>query len=157
MDKTNGCQITTIFLNEPFKNKSDIAPIVKVTAPDGHFAYFRQGGLTNNSQHVKMWMHCGCTVERIQEEREVRGCSVSTDKGFVDLEYGSERNILSYESADKPQASQRYNEIVKPALLKMGYSIEYHKCDTLVKSKKVTDNADNCLNGTIKSDEWNKV
>ena len=156
MDKTNGCQITTIFLTEPFKNKSDIAPIIKVTAPDGHFAYFRQGGLTENSQHIKMWMHCGCAIERIQEEREVRGYRVSTEKGFVDLECGSERNILFYVSKDKPQASQRYNEIVKPALLKMGYIIEYHKCDVLVKSTKVADNTDNCLNGTIISGEWKK-
>jgi len=37
-----------------------------------------------------MWQHCGCSVEVMDENREVRGCLIIT----IRLDYGDKRNIL---------------------------------------------------------------
>ncbi|MDP2364746.1 MAG: hypothetical protein Q8M94_13390 [Ignavibacteria bacterium] len=148
MNKQNGYFVTTLFLNKPFRNKVHDAPVLHVTAPNGYDDWFRQSGLSENSQHVLMWKECGCVIDRIPENREVRGCVING----INLTYGDTLNILEYVSETKEIASERYHKKIKPGLLKMNYLITDYICNPFAKLKPEP----NCLDGTILDPKYNK-
>ena len=150
--RTDKHYITTLVLDQNFRNKRQIAPVKKVTAPNGHVEYFRQDGLTEGSAHVKMWNECGCDVIDLQEERECRGCEING----IRLEYGKSLNILMYESEDKPDANDKYFRKggIGEGLKERGYKLISHSCDKMApKYKTPTETClddNNTLNKQIK-------
>lgn len=130
---------TVIYLKEAFRNEQ-LVPVHKITAPDGHIELFRQS-LSENCQHVVMWEHCDCKIERIIEKREVRGCNING----IGLQQ-TDPKILVYTTIGKANATEKYM-IVKRALLEREnpIHIEKHECHPYIPSREI----DNCHNGTI--------
>ena len=128
---------TVIFLKEDFRNNQSV-PVHKVTAPDGHVELFRQT-LSENCQHVKMWEHCKCKIEKTLEKREVRGCNING----VALKQ-TDTNVLVYRTLGKAKATENYME-VKRGLSEQAIHIEKHECHPYTPKKGIT----NCHDGTI--------
>ena len=129
---------TTIYLDKDFKN-IETASVYKVTAPDGHVGMFRQN-ITKESQDMKMWEHCECQIEKLEETREVSGAKINRVKlKQIDL------RVLVYSCKGKAKAADLYFNKVKPGLKERGYIIVGHKCEPYI-HKKATNN---CHDGTI--------
>lgn len=96
----NGCIITILVLNRDYIKQIEPTQALKVKSPDGHIEYFRQGGLTNGSQHVRMWQHCGCSIEKVDDPRQTRGMCING----IAIEFGDSKKILKYISNDKLEA-----------------------------------------------------
>jgi hypothetical protein len=129
---------TKIFLKDDFKNEQTV-PVYKITAPNGYTDLFRQS-MSENCQHMLMWQNCGCTIERIMEDREVRGCNING----VQLKQIDTR-VLVFTTKGKAAATESSLNKVKPGLLLMGISIDHHECEPYIPKKRVN----NCHDGTI--------
>ena len=140
-DNENGCIVTLLTLNAPFIS---VKQLLRVTNPrTGYFDDFRQRGLSENSQHRRMWRDAGLNVYPIDDVREPRGCSINDIK----MEYADETHtILKYESADKPEANEKYfkKKGIRAGLHKLGLHVVSHNCVPL-KPKKTNANEKECL------------
>lgn len=137
---------TIIYLKEDFKNKQTV-PTYKITAPDGHAALFRHN-LSDNCKDMIMWQHCGCTIERIMETREVNGCNIDG----VQLTHPDTRELV-FTTTGKASATEKYMK-VKQGLLNMEIPIHInrHECKPYAPKKRIDD----CHNGTILDQGYDK-
>ena len=136
--------ITKLYLQDNFKNTQTV-PTFKVTAPNGHSALFRHN-ISENSKDMVMWQECGCTIDRIMETREVRGCNIDG----VQLTQTDER-VLQYTTQGKASATEKYMK-VKAAFGDMSPKICIigHDCHPYKPQKRVN----NCHTGTILDEKF---